>query len=57
MPVSVRYLACPWARRCEQVYKAAAAQPGFDGPSLIELGMLHLLVHIYQASQTCLLTF
>lgn len=34
--------------RCEQAYRSSARQPGFDGPFLIELTMLRLLVTIYQ---------
>ncbi|GAB4816837.1 hypothetical protein N2152v2_003883 [Parachlorella kessleri] len=41
-------LPLPLINRCEQEYKAAASQPGFDGPSLIELAMLRMLVHLHQ---------
>ncbi|PSC76100.1 E3 ubiquitin-ligase ARI4 [Micractinium conductrix] len=38
----------PLITRAEQVYRAASRQPGFDGPQLIELTMLRMLVTIYQ---------
>ena len=40
----------PLITRCEQAYRAASRQAGFDGPYLIELSMLRLLVTIYQVS-------
>lgn len=41
---------CPLAlaQRCEQGYRASSKQPGFDGPLIVELSMLRLLVSIYQ---------
>lgn len=41
-------LPLPLINRCEQAYRAASRQAGFDGPYLIELTMLNLLVTIYQ---------
>lgn len=42
------HLPLPLITRCEQAYRAASGQAGFDGPYLIELTMLRLLVTIYQ---------
>ncbi|KAL4425499.1 hypothetical protein ABPG75_009515 [Micractinium tetrahymenae] len=43
-----RPLPLPLINLCEQAYRAASRQAGFDGPYLIELTMLNLLVTIYQ---------
>jgi hypothetical protein len=39
----------PLITRAEQAYRAASHQAGFDGPLIVELTMLRLLVTIYQA--------
>ncbi|KAL4419413.1 hypothetical protein ABPG77_003387 [Micractinium sp. CCAP 211/92] len=41
-------LPLPLIDRCEQAYRAASRQAGFDGPYLVELTMLQLLVTIHQ---------
>jgi hypothetical protein len=38
----------PLITRAEQAYRAASHQAGFDGPLIVELTMLRLLVTIYQ---------
>lgn len=39
----------PLAARAEQAYRAASRQAGFDGPLIVELSMLRMLVSIYKA--------